>query len=116
MLRTHRDVIRGDGGGDGGKDGEAHGLLEIGLREDERVHAVEVLRGGVTVHNEWIVHGSGGNETDGWRHTYVCAFRDERMVAYERARGFRHVTTTPRRSRGCATTRSSASQPQPSDN
>ena len=43
-----------------------------------------------SVHNEWIVHGSGGNETDGWRHTYVCAFRDERMVAYERARGFRH--------------------------
>ena len=75
-------------------------------------------RGWCTVHDEWLVHSSGGNSSDRfsdqinwfnrkgnlkkhcklwnqfyvkrWRHTYVVAFRHRDMVAYERERGFRH--------------------------
>ena len=49
-----------------------------------------VKRGDVTVHDEWIVHGSGGNPSDRVRKTYVVAFRDAAMVQYERSIGFTH--------------------------
>ena len=49
-----------------------------------------VKRGDVTVHDEWIVHGSGGNPSDRVRKTYVAAYRDASMVDYERAIGFSH--------------------------
>jgi phytanoyl-CoA hydroxylase len=51
---------------------------------------VEIPRGGVTIHNEYIVHGSGGNMTDGWRRTYVAAFRTEETIRIEREAGFTH--------------------------
>lgn len=41
-------------------------------------------------HHTTQVHGSRGNLTPEWRHTYVTAFRHQDMVAYERQRGFRH--------------------------
>ena len=41
-------------------------------------------------HHTPQVHGSRGNLTPEWRHTYVTAFRHQDMVAYERQRGFRH--------------------------
>ena len=49
-----------------------------------------VRRGDVTVHDEWVVHGSGGNPSDRGRKTYVAAFRDVRMIEYERKIGFTH--------------------------
>ncbi len=49
-----------------------------------------VGRGGVTIHNEYIVHGSGGNDTQGWRRTYVAAFRTLDTIKQERAAGFTH--------------------------
>jgi len=56
----------------------------------ELVSYVEVGRGDVTVHNERVVHGSGGNYTDGWRRTYVLAFRHSETIALERKAGFTH--------------------------
>lgn len=49
-----------------------------------------VRKGDVTIHEEHIVHGSAGNVSDAPRKTVVMAFRDERMIAYERSIGFSH--------------------------
>ena len=68
---------------------EAHTLtVELGARD--RVVALPVPRGGITVHNERIVHGSAGNESEGWRRTYVIAHRSRQTVEYERRIGFTH--------------------------
>ena len=90
--------------------GEGEHLLQLAEvpGEGEPV-AVPCTRGSCTVHDEWLVrdprdilganvcyhhplqvHGSRGNLTSEWRHTYVTAFRHQDMVAYERQRGFRH--------------------------
>ena len=75
-----------------------------GSREDAHAIAVEVDearceppietlcvgRGDVTIHDEWVVHGSGGNFTEGTRRTYVFAMRTEDTVKRERAAGFTH--------------------------
>jgi phytanoyl-CoA hydroxylase len=68
---------------------EAH-TLTVELGEDDQVVALPVRRGSITVHNERIVHGSSGNQTDGWRRTYVIAHRSRQTVAYERSIGFTH--------------------------
>ena len=49
-----------------------------------------VPRGGVTLHDEWVVHGSPGNRSPNHRRTYVIAFRTAAIVAAERAAGFTH--------------------------
>jgi hypothetical protein len=49
-----------------------------------------VRRGDVTVHDEWVVHGSGGNPSPRWRKTYVVAYRSLETIAYERSIGFTH--------------------------
>jgi phytanoyl-CoA hydroxylase len=58
--------------------------------EKEDVVYTPVGRGGVTVHNELIVHGSGGNTSDIWRRTYIVVHRALRTIAWERERGFTH--------------------------
>lgn len=68
---------------------EAH-TLSVELEPRDRVVTLPVRRGSITVHNERIVHGSGGNNTTGWRRTYVIAHRSQRTVAYERSIGFTH--------------------------
>jgi phytanoyl-CoA hydroxylase len=68
---------------------EAH-TLSVELRAEDRVVALPVRRGSITVHNERIVHGSPGNDTDGWRRTYVVAHRSRATVEYERSIGFTH--------------------------
>src|SRR6185436_9531162 len=62
---------------------EAH-TLSVELGPGDQVVALPVKRGGITVHNERIVHGSSGNMTPGWRRTYVVAHRSRATVAYER--------------------------------
>ena len=66
--------------------------IELPLTEAELGSArpVPVKRGQVTMHDEWIVHGSGGNAKATPRKTYVVAYRDAKMVAYERSIGFSH--------------------------
>jgi hypothetical protein len=63
-------------------------IAEIG--KEEIVEHVEVQRGGITVHNEWVMHGSAGNPSDGWRRTYVIAYRSKATVNHERSIGFTH--------------------------
>jgi phytanoyl-CoA hydroxylase len=68
---------------------EAH-TLTAELRATDEVVALPVARGSITVHNERIVHGSAGNQSNGWRRTYVIAHRSQRTVEYERSIGFTH--------------------------
>jgi ectoine hydroxylase-related dioxygenase (phytanoyl-CoA dioxygenase family) len=77
---AHTDEIKRD---------ESH-TLEIEMKDTDEVVYLPVRRGSVTVHDERIVHGSGGNTTDEWRKTYVMAFRDADTIAQERAIGFTH--------------------------
>ena len=80
-LRPHRPAQ--------GSRQDAHTLVaEVG--PDEPVAYAEVRRGGITVHDEWVVHGSDGNPSPGWRRTYVIAYRSRATVEYERALGFTH--------------------------
>ena len=54
---------------------EEHHLLQIALQPDEKLIPISVKAGGCTIHDEWIVHGSGGNATENtWRHTYFAIF------------------------------------------
>ena len=82
-LRPHRP-LHGQG-----KD-EFH-ILSITLDPDEPVVKLPLRRGDITVHDERIVHGSGGNSSKTrWRRTYIVAFRPKATVDYERSVGFTH--------------------------
>jgi phytanoyl-CoA hydroxylase len=69
---------------------DAHAIAIAVDEAAEVVEYVEVARGDVSVHDEWVVHGSAGNTTSGHRRTYVLAFRTADTVARERAAGFTH--------------------------
>lgn len=82
-LRPHRPMFGQ------GKD-EFH-ILSITLGENEPVCELPLQRGDITVHDEMIIHGSGGNQSpDRWRRTYIVAFRQAATVAAERSVGFTH--------------------------
>jgi ectoine hydroxylase-related dioxygenase (phytanoyl-CoA dioxygenase family) len=85
-LRPHRPLSWG--GAPELRD-EAH-TLTVRLEPSDLVVRLPVPRGGITVHNERIVHGSSGNRSDGWRRTYVIAHRSRRTVEHERSIGFTH--------------------------
>jgi ectoine hydroxylase-related dioxygenase (phytanoyl-CoA dioxygenase family) len=90
-LRKHRPkefAGNGEGGDEVNRD-QSHTLVIESLASDEVVY-LPVKRGSVTIHDERIVHGSGGNTSSIWRKTYVMAFRDANTVAQERAMGFTH--------------------------
>lgn len=72
-----------------GDRGKSHTLVTE-LRKGDHVALAPIARGDVTVHNERVLHGSGGNKSDGWRRAYVVAFRSAATVAEERRRGFTH--------------------------
>lgn len=81
-VRPHRPLH--------GDRGTSHTLV-TDLRPGDVMRPVPIARGDVTVHNEGILHGSGGNTTtDSWRRAYICAFRSVATVAEERRRGFTH--------------------------
>lgn len=75
--------------GDGVSRDESHTLVIEEHANDSKVY-LPVKRGSVTVHDERIVHGSAGNESNEWRKTYVIAYRDIQTIAKERAIGFTH--------------------------
>jgi hypothetical protein len=72
-----------------GDRGESH-ALGTELRAEDHVVPVPIGRGDVTVHNERVMHGSGGNRTGGFRRAYVIAFRSTATVETERRLGFTH--------------------------
>jgi len=69
--------------------GTSH-ALGTDLRDDDVVVAKPIRRGDCTVHNERVMHGSGGNSTAGFRRAYILAFRSAETVSTERALGFTH--------------------------
>lgn len=73
-----------------GDRGESHALVTELDPSRDRVRPVPIARGDVTVHDERVVHGSGGNRSDGRRRAYVLAFRSADTIAEERRRGFTH--------------------------
>ena len=88
-LRKHVPVdYSGTGDLESNRD-QSHTLTIESLETDVPVY-LPVKRGSVTIHDERIVHGSGGNSSDIWRKTYVMAFRSEETVQEEREMGFTH--------------------------
>jgi ectoine hydroxylase-related dioxygenase (phytanoyl-CoA dioxygenase family) len=88
-LRKHRPKDF-DNGSDGPINRDQSHTLVIESKPTDQVVYLPVKRGSVTIHDERIVHGSGGNTSMEWRKTYVMAFRDRRTVEQERAMGFTH--------------------------
>ncbi len=86
-LRPHRPMLAS--AGDAG-DREASHVLTAELKDDDKVVYLPVNRGSISVHNEKIVHGSGGNQSDRWRRTYIVAHRSKQTVEHERSIGFTH--------------------------
>ncbi len=80
-LRPHQPVFGGRG--------ESH-ALGTELRDGDVVVDVPIARGDCTVHNERVLHGSGGNTTDGYRRAYVLAYRSSETIRIERQLGFTH--------------------------
>jgi phytanoyl-CoA hydroxylase len=80
-LRPHQPVFGGRG--------ESH-ALGTELRPDDVVVPRPIAKGDCTVHNERVLHGSGGNHTDGFRRAYILAFRSTDTIATERELGFTH--------------------------
>ncbi len=68
---------------------EAH-AISAEVFPGEYVKYAEVARGSISLHDEYIVHGSGGNLSPGPRRTYVIAYRVKDTVDRERAAGFTH--------------------------
>ena len=68
---------------------EAHAVAAL-VGDEEIIEYAEVSRGSASIHDEYVVHGSGGNLSDGKRRTYVIAYRTAETVTRERAAGFTH--------------------------
>lgn len=82
-LRPHRPLM--------GEDRENSHILSVELTADDPVVELPLQRGDITVHDEMIIHGSGGNRSpDRWRRTYIAAFRSKACVDFERSIGFTH--------------------------
>ncbi|QQN74339.1 phytanoyl-CoA dioxygenase family protein [Croceicoccus sp. YJ47] len=82
-LRPHRPLM--------GEDRSKSHILSAEVMPDDDVVELPLKRGDITVHDELIVHGSGGNTSpDRWRRTYIVAYRSAACVAHERAIGFTH--------------------------
>ena len=65
--------------------------LVTDLRPGDVMRPVEIRRGDITVHNEGVLHGSGGNRSaHSYRRAYIVALRSEATVREERRRGFTH--------------------------
>jgi phytanoyl-CoA hydroxylase len=80
-LRHHEPVFGGRG--------ESH-ALGTELEPGDVVVPVPIARGDCTVHNERVMHGSGGNTTAGFRRAYVIACRSAATIGTERELGFTH--------------------------
>jgi ectoine hydroxylase-related dioxygenase (phytanoyl-CoA dioxygenase family) len=81
-LRPHRP-LHGD------RD-KSHTLVTDVDPVHDEIRVVPIARGDITVHNERVLHGSGGNRSQGWRRAYIVAFRAEATIREERRRGFTH--------------------------
>ena len=87
-LRPHQPLARSRE--------EGHALsVEVDTLH-EPVRLAPALSGSVTIHDEYVVHGSAGNTCpDRQRRTYVLAYRDREIVQAERRIGFSHSHNDP---------------------
>jgi phytanoyl-CoA hydroxylase len=85
---THESALRPHAPVFGGR-GTSH-ALGTQLLPNDAVVSMPISRGDCTVHNERVMHGSGGNLTSGYRRAYILAFRSTETVATERSLGFTH--------------------------
>lgn len=82
ILREHRPLYNSRE--------EGH-TLTVQVGPDEVIRLAPVKRGSITIHDEYVVHGSGGNQSkDRQRRTYVLAYRAKEIVQAERRIGFTH--------------------------
>ena len=82
-LRNHAPLV-------GNSRDEGHALT-IEVKDDEQIRLAPAKRGSITIHDEWVVHGSSGNTCeDRERRTYVLAYRAGEIVKAERKIGFTH--------------------------
>jgi hypothetical protein len=68
---------------------DSHTLVIESSPNDEVIY-LPLKRGDITIHDEKIVHGSAGNNSNEWRKTYIIAFRDSETIKKERLIGFTH--------------------------
>ena len=80
-VRPHRPLH--------GDRSQSHTLV-TDLGPHDRMVPVPIAAGDITVHNEGVLHGSGGNRSASYRRAYIVAFRSAATVAEERRRGFTH--------------------------
>ena len=71
---------------------DAHALtIEVDESKGDKIMFAPARRGSVTIHDEFVVHGSSGNRAkDRQRRTYVIAYRPRKVVEAERKIGFTH--------------------------
>ncbi len=69
---------------------KSHTMVARVDEERDLIRLAEIKRGDVTIHDERVLHGSGGNTSKKWRRAYIVAFRASETVAYERSLGFTH--------------------------
>lgn len=71
---------------------DGHALtIEVDESKGDVVRLAPASRGSITIHDEYVVHGSGGNRcSDIQRRTYVVAYRPGTVVEAERRIGFTH--------------------------
>lgn len=82
-LRPHNPAA-----GNSREDGHA---LAAEVHHSEEIRLAPAKRGSLTIHDEYVVHGSGGNTCpDKQRRTYVIAYRAAKIVEAERRIGFTH--------------------------
>jgi ectoine hydroxylase-related dioxygenase (phytanoyl-CoA dioxygenase family) len=82
-LRPHRPLH--------GADRDSSHILSVELAATDPVVLLPLKRGDMTVHDQMIIHGSGGNRSaKRWRRTYVAAYRSKACIDHERAIGFTH--------------------------
>eukprot|EP00970_Alexandrium_tamarense_P001441 scaffold145_cov195-Alexandrium_tamarense.AAC.85 len=69
---------------------EGH-ALKLEVSKGDFVKLAPCKRGSITVHDEFVVHGSSGNmSANSQRRTYVLAYRPKKVVEAERKLGFTH--------------------------
>ena len=74
---------------------EGHALCTNVDGDDDVIQLAPAKRGSITIHDEYVVHGSGGNNCpDRQRRTYVLAYRASDIVKAERDIGFDHSHNT----------------------
>lgn len=82
VLRNHKPL---------GLSREDSHALKVDLTKEDTITLAPCPRRGVTIHDEYVVHGSGGNSCpDKQRRTYVLAYRAKEIVDAERNIGFSH--------------------------